>query len=89
MLPAHRISTHPGIVLLQEFIEPAGLTQATVARKLKISAKHLNELIRGKRGVTPDTAWKLSALFNTSPEYWMNLQSARDLAKARPRKRVV
>ncbi|HWZ44581.1 MAG TPA: HigA family addiction module antitoxin [Candidatus Saccharimonadales bacterium] len=88
MLPANRISTHPGIVLLQEFIAPSGLTQATVARKLKISTNRLNELVRGKRGVTPDTAWKLSALFNTSPEFWMNLQSAHDLTKVRPRKRV-
>jgi addiction module HigA family antidote len=88
MLPANRISTHPGIILLQEFIEPAALTQATIARKLKISTNRLNELVRGKRGVTPDTAWKLSAHFNTPPEFWMNPQSAHDLTKTRPRKRV-
>jgi addiction module HigA family antidote len=88
MLPTNRISTHPGIILLQEFIEPAGLTQAKVAKTLKISTNRLNELVRGRRGVTPDTAWKLSALFNTSPEFWMNLQTAHDLTKARPRRRV-
>jgi addiction module HigA family antidote len=88
MLPAKRISTHPGIILLHDFIEPSSLTQAKVAKMLKISANRLNELVRGRRGVTPDTAWKLSALFNTSPEFWMNLQSAHDLTKARPRKRV-
>jgi addiction module HigA family antidote len=88
MLPAKRISTHPGIILLHDFIEPSSLTPAKVAKMLKISANRLNELVRGRRGVTPDTAWKLSALFNTSPEFWMNLQSAHDLTKARPRKRV-
>jgi len=88
MLPTNRISTHPGIILLQEFIEPAGLTQAKVAKTLKISTNRLNGLVRGRRGVTPDTAWKLSALFNTSPEFWMNLQTAFDLTKARPRRRV-
>jgi addiction module HigA family antidote len=88
MLPTHRISTHPGVVLLKDFIEPAGLSQTAVAKKLKISTNRLNELVRGRRGVTPDTAWKLSALFSTSPEFWMNLQSAHDLTKARPRKRA-
>ena len=78
MLPANGISTHPGIILLREFIEPSGLTQAKAAKTLKISANRLNELVRGRRGVTPYTAWKLSALFNTSPEFWMNLQSAHD-----------
>ena len=56
MLPANRISIHPGIILLQEFIEPAGLTQAKVAKLRKISTNRLNELVRGRRGVTPDTA---------------------------------
>ena len=88
MLPAKRISTHPGIILLQDFIGPSNLTQAKVAKILKISTNRLNELVRGRRGVTPDTAWKLSALFDTSPEFWMNLQTAHDLTKARPRKRV-
>jgi len=88
MLSAKRISIHPGIVLLQDFIKPSGLTQAKVAKILKISTNRLNELVRGRRGVTPDTAWKLSALFDTSPEFWMNLQTAHDLTKARPRKRV-
>ncbi len=84
MLSAKRISTHPGIVLLQDFIKPSRLTQAEVAKGLKISTNRLNELVRGQRGITPDTAWKLSALFHTSPEFWMNLQTAHDLTKARP-----
>ncbi len=88
MLPAKRISTHPGILLLQNFIKPSRLTKAKIAKGLRLSTNRLNELLRGRRGVTPDTAWRLSALFNTSPEFWMNLQTAHDLTKARPQKRV-
>lgn len=89
MLPTHRVSTHPGTILLQDFIQPSGLTQAAVARKLEISNNRLNELIRGKRGVTPETAWKLAGFFSTSPEFWMNLQTAHDLTLFRARKKTV
>ena len=88
MLPTNRIATHPGVVLFEDFIQPAGLTQADLCRKLKISKNRLNELIRGKRGVTPETAWKLSKFFNTSPEFWMNLQTAHDLTLFRKRKKT-
>ena len=87
MLPTHRVATHPGTVLLEDFIEPSGFTQAALCRKLKISKNRLNELVRGKRGVTPETAWKLAKFFNTSPEFWMNLQTAHDLTLFRKRKR--
>lgn len=89
MLPRNRISTHPGIILLEDFIQPNRLTQAALSRKLKISKNRLNELIRGKRGVTPEPAWKLAAFFRTSPEFWMNLQTAYDLTLFRKQKRGV
>jgi addiction module HigA family antidote len=83
VLPQERVATHPGEVLLEEYIKPLGLTQATLAKELGISANRLNELVRGKRGITADTALRLSRRFRTSPELWMNLQSAYELTEAR------
>lgn len=82
-LPRERIATHPGEVLLEEYITPLGLTQAALAKDLAISTNRLNELIRGKRGITADTALRLADRFGTSPEFWMNLQSAYELTEAR------
>ncbi len=70
---------HPGEMLLKEFLEPLGLTQVEVARRLGISANPLNELILGKRGVTADTALRLARLFRTTPQLWMRLQADWDL----------
>ena len=78
-----RTATHPGEVLLEEYIKPLGLTQATLAKELGISTNRLNELVRGRRGVTADTALRLARRFDTSPEFWMILQMAYELARAR------
>lgn len=83
MLPSHRIAIHPGQILLQEFLEPLSLTQAELARKLNIPLNRVNELVRGKRGVTPETALLLAAYFKNSAEFWMNLQTAHDLTRTR------
>lgn len=83
MLPKNRVATHPGEVLLEEYIRPLSLTQAALAKELEISTNRLNELVRGKRGITADTALRLAQRFNTSPEFWMNLQSAYELTQAR------
>jgi addiction module HigA family antidote len=82
-LPTHRIATHPGEVLLEDYVKPLGLVQATLARELGISTNRLNELVNGKRGITADTALRLAQRFKTSPEFWMNLQSAYELTEAR------
>ncbi len=82
MLPTHRIATHPGQILLQEFLEPLGLTQANLARSLAIPLNRVNELVRGKRGITPETALLLAGHFKNSAEFWMNLQTAYDLTRA-------
>lgn len=79
MIPTHRAPTHPGEMLLEEFLKPLQLAQKDAAEKMGISANRLNELVRGKRGVTADTALRLAKLLKTSPELWMNLQSAYDL----------
>jgi len=82
MLPRHRVATHPGQILLQEFLEPMSLTQAELARALAIPMNRVNELVRGKRGVTPETALLLAGYFKNSAEFWMNLQTAHDLTRA-------
>src|SRR5271156_6491110 len=83
MLPLHRVSTHPGRVLLKEFLEPLELTQVKLARAIDIPQNRINELIRGKRGMTPETALLLAEYFKNSAEFWMNLQTAYDLTRAR------
>jgi addiction module HigA family antidote len=81
--PLERVSTHPGQILLKEFLEPLGLTQVKLAKAINIPINRVNELIRGKRGITPETALLLAEYFNNSPEFWMNLQTAYDLTRVR------
>ena len=88
MLPKHRVATHPGKVLLEEFLIPMGLTQVTLASHLGVPVQRVNELVRGKRGITPETAWLLSQAFDTTPEFWMNLQSSFELSRSRPDRSV-
>jgi len=78
-LPEHRPPTHPGEMLLEEFIKPHGITQRDVAERLGISYVRLNEIVNGRRGVTPDTALRLERLFGASVEFWLNLQRGWDL----------
>ena len=82
-LPQNRPPTHPGEVLLEEFLKPYGLTQKELARRLRVSYPRVNDLIHGRRGVTPDTALRLAQYFGTSPEFWLHLQLAYDLYRAR------
>ena len=83
MLPDNRPPTHPGEILLREFLQPLGMSQITLAGKLRVPVQRINTLIRGKRDVTPETALLLSRFFGTSAEVWMNLQAAWDLWHAR------
>ena len=73
---------HPGEILLEEFLEPAGVSQAAFARQLGWTKARLNELIRGKRGITAESALDLSEVLGTSAKLWMNLQSTYDLDRA-------
>jgi addiction module HigA family antidote len=86
-LPKHRPPTHPGEMLLEEFLKPLDLSQADAARRLKMPLNRLNELIKGKRGVTPDTALRLAELFKVSPAFWMGLQASWDLWHAVQRRK--
>lgn len=84
MLPKDRTPSHPGRILRDEFLIPKKITQTKLAKAIKVSVQRINELVNGKRGITPDTAWLLAGALNTSPQFWMNLQSQHDLWKARP-----
>ena len=88
MIPLNQKSTHPGVILLKEFLQPMALTQKALATHIGISIQRVNEIVKGKRGVSPDTAWLLSEAFNTSPEFWLNLQSAYDLSSHKPKSHV-
>ena len=80
LIPENRIPTHPGEMLLEEFLKPMGLSQVALAQHIGVPVQRVNEIVRGKRGVTAETAWLLSGAFGTTPEFWMNLQTAHDLS---------
>jgi len=78
-LPSHRAPTHPGEMLLEEFLIPLGMTQKDLAQRLGVSYPRVNELIHAKRGITPDTALRLAKLFDTTAEFWLKGQLNWDL----------
>ncbi len=88
MLPENRRATHPGEILLEEFLLPLGLTQIDFARHIGVPVQRVNEIVRGKRGVTPQTAWLFAQALGTSPEFWLNLQNAYELTRNRPARTV-
>lgn len=79
---------HPGEILLEEFLEPAEVTQVAMAEKLGWTTTRLNELIKGKRGITAAAALDLADALGTSPKLWMNLQATYDLDKASKARRA-
>lgn len=83
MIPKHRKPTHPGEVLLSEFLEPMKLTQMELAHRMGVPIQRVNTLINGKRDMTAETAILLSRVLKASAEFWMNLQDAYDLYEAR------
>ncbi len=78
-LPKHRPPTHPGVMLLEEFLRPLGMSQTDLAQRIHVSYPRINEIVNGKRGITPDTALRLAKLFGTTPEFWLNGQRNWDL----------
>jgi len=75
MLPKNRRPTPPGEILRYEFLEPLGLSQKELAEALGITRVRLSEILRGKRGITADTAFRLARFFDTTPEFWLGLQT--------------
>lgn len=88
MLPKNRIPTHPGEILREEFLDPMEVTQRDFAEHIGVPLQRVNEIVRGKRGVTPATAWLFAGALGTTPQFWLNLQAAFDLASTRPDKKV-
>ncbi len=74
---------HPGEILLEEFLNPLGISQNRLGRDLGVPAQRINEIVRGQRAITVDTALRLSRYFDTTPQFWLNLQSHYDLEMAR------
>lgn len=75
--------SHPGEVLEELYLKPLGLSAIALARRLHVPRTRIERLVRGETALTADTAMRLSKFFGTTPEYWMNLQRARELALAR------
>jgi addiction module HigA family antidote len=81
-VPTKRTPTHPGEMLREEFLIPMELTQRELASGINVPYQRINELINGKRGITPSTALRLAKYFGTTPGFWMNLQLRWDLYRA-------
>lgn len=78
-IPTNRAPTHPGQILLNDFLNPMGLTQRSVADGIHVPFQRVNDIVNGRRGVSPETALRLAKYFSTSPDFWMNLQLRRDM----------
>ncbi len=78
-LPTSRTPTHPGEMLLEEFLNPMGLTQRELADAIHVPYQRINDLVNGRRGITPSTALRLAKFFGMTPDFWMNLQLRWDL----------
>jgi addiction module HigA family antidote len=78
-IPNNRTPTHPGEMLLEEFLTPMGLTQRELSRAIHVPYQRINEIINGRRGVTPSTALRLARFFGNSADFWLNLQLRWDL----------
>jgi addiction module HigA family antidote len=76
---------HPGEILMEEFLKPMGISQYRVAKDINVPARRINEIVQGKRSITPDTALRLSRYFGLSERFWVNLQARYDLEKEKDR----
>jgi len=88
-IPTHREPTHPGEMLLEEFLKPMGITQRQLSDAIKVPYQRINEIINGKRGITPSTALRLAKYFGTSEDFWLNLQLRWDLYRALKKEKEV
>ncbi len=83
-MPARRLpSIHPGEILLEEFLDPLGLSQYRVAHDISVPPRRINEIVHGKRAITADTALRLARYFGTTDRFWLNLQARFDLEQER------
>jgi len=78
-VPTNRTPTHPGEMLLEEFLNPMGLTQRELADNIHVPYQRVNDIVNGRRGITPSTALRLAKFFDMSADFWMNVQLRWDL----------
>ena len=83
MIPKHRTPASPGEILVEEFLTPLGISQTALAAHVGVPVRRINEIARGRRAVSPETAQLLAAALGTTPEFWMNAQTCHDLATHR------
>ena len=88
-IPTHRSPTHPGEMLLKEFLNPMGLTQRQLADAIHVPYQRINDIVNGRRSVSPSTALRLAKFFNMSPEFWMNLQLRWDMYFAQQKENAI
>ena len=81
-IPTHRVPTHPGDMLVEEFLRPMGLTQRDLAQAIHVPYQRINAFVKGRRGITPSMALRLAKYFGMSADFWMNLQLRWDLYHA-------
>jgi len=84
MLPENRISTHPGEILLEDYLEPMAMAPADFANRIAVSPAEIEGVVRGTHPVHPRLAWLFAMALGTTPQFWTNLQSSHDLTKTRP-----
>lgn len=83
MIPTNRISTHPGEILREEFLEPLGISMNALALAIRVPSNRIGAIVAGNRAITADTAMRLARYLHTSDEFWLNAQTMHDLTKAR------
>ena len=88
-IPTNRQPTHPGEMLREEFLIPMNLTQKDLADAIQVPYQRINEIVAGKRGVTPSTALRLAKFFGMSADFWMNLQTKFDLFSAQKKEQTI
>jgi addiction module HigA family antidote len=88
-VPTNRIPTHPGEMLLEEFLNPMGISQKDLADNIQVPYQRINEIVNGRRGITPSTALRLAKFFDMSADFWMNLQLRWDLYFAQQDENIV
>jgi antitoxin HigA-1 len=88
MLPENLIPTHPEEILLEELLNPMEINQTAFDRHIGVPLQRINEIVRAKRGISPETDWLFVQASGTTPELWINLQSAYDLVRSRPKRKI-
>lgn len=86
LIPSNRPPIHPGELLDRQFLKPLGISQTALAARLGIPIQRVNLIINGKRGITPEMAWLLAGALDTTPDFWVNMQSGYDLSLSKPKK---